>query len=64
MISSTSHPKNIRALGNQISKKSTSTPYAVVEVFSKGDKGAITSQFERYLRSNGHFSVVFIGESK
>ena len=63
MISSTSHPRNIRELGNQISKKSTSTPYEVVEVFSKADKKSLTDKFDAFLRK-GHFTVVFVGEPK
>lgn len=63
MISSTTQPKTIRELGTQISKKSTSTSFEVVEVFSKADKKNLTDKFDTYLRK-GHFTVVFVGEPK
>ena len=64
MISSTTQPKTIRELGSQISKKSTSTSFEVIEVFSKTDKTKLTNQFDRFIKNNGHFSVIFIGEPK
>jgi len=64
MISSTTQPKNIRELGIQISKKSTSTSFEVIEIFSRTDKTNLSNQFDRFLRNSGHFSVIFIGESK
>jgi hypothetical protein len=64
MISSTNQPKTIRELGNQISNKSNSTSFEVIEIFSRTDKTKLSNQFDRFLRNNGHFSVIFLGEKK